>query len=303
MPGQAATIQFVVAVTNIADPQSNGLGHYENQVTIAAEDSDGNIYTDPSVDGTDPDPDMDGDPTTDDSPSLGDLTADATVGVAKQATVAADQTAVTFDFYLEHFGTTEAFNIRLTENLDAVFGSGNYSVDSILRISGPGTLAANGMFDGSTDQELVATGSSLLPGETAQIQIRVSLNMIYGTFSNQVNVSTRDSEAGIYNDTSTDGTDSDPDGNGDPNDNSVPTEFVLAEGEIRGTVYVDHNNNGLIDMGELAIQDVVIGLDRYRYRRQSCQPVDDEWPRWNLFVSEPVAWRLHHHADSSYGLH
>ena len=165
MPGQAATIQFVVAVTNIADnPQSNGLGHYENQVTIAAEDSDGNIYTDPSVDGTDPDPDMDGDPTTDDSPSLGDLTADATVGVAKQATVAADQTAVTFDFYLEHFGTTEAFNIRLTENLDAVFGSGNYSVDSILRISGPGTLAANGMFDGSTDKETGGDGQQPATG-------------------------------------------------------------------------------------------------------------------------------------------
>ena len=39
-----------------------------------------------------------------------------------------------------------------------------------------------------------------------------------------------------------------------------PPSLFLAEGEIRGTVYVDHNNNGLIDMGELAIQDVVIVL-------------------------------------------
>ncbi len=259
-PGETAALQFVVTVTNIVDQQANGLGHYENQVTVTAEDGDGNVYSDVSVDGTDPDPDMNGDPTTDASPSTGDLTPDATVGVAKNATVAPDQMAVTFDFYLEHFGSTIASNLRLTEDLDAVFGAGNYTIDSILRISGPSTVVANGMFNGSTDRELVATGSSLPPGETARIQITVGLNMIYGAFSNQVTISSTDGEGGTYSDPSISGTDPDPDGDGNPNNDNGPTDFILASGEIHGTVYVDHNNNGLIDTDELAIEGVEIVL-------------------------------------------
>ncbi|MEM7311981.1 MAG: SdrD B-like domain-containing protein, partial [Planctomycetota bacterium] len=258
--GETAVIQVDVSVTTIADPQSNGLGMFENQVTLTGEDSSGNTYADDSVDGTDPDPDMDNDPTNDGSISNGNLTPDGTIGVAKDATVAPDVMSMTFDFYLEHLGNTEAFNISLTEDLDAVFGAGAYTVTSVSLTSGPATISENGTFDGSAVQELVAPGSSMLPGETAQIQVALNLNMVFGQFSNQADIQSEDVDGNTYTDQSTSGTEPDPDMDDDPTNNNETTDFVVASGEINGTVYVDQNDNGTIDMGEVPIEGVTITL-------------------------------------------
>jgi hypothetical protein len=258
-PGETATIQLVATVNLIADEQMNGLGTFVNQVTIQAEDSDGGTYMDDSVDGTDPDPDGDGNPTDDDSPSNGTLTPDATVGGAKAAMVSADQSMVTFDFYIEHFGNTQATDISMLDNLDAALGSGMYTVLSITRISGPSTVVANGAFNGSTDQELIATGSSLLPNETAHIQVVADLTAVFGEFENFTTITTSDVRGGTYMDTSTDGTDPDPDGDGNPSEDD-PTPFAIANGTIAGNVYVDSNDDGVFDSDETPIPGVTITL-------------------------------------------
>ena len=126
LPGQTATITVEVQITRIEDPQDNGLGFYTNQVTLNSEDSTGFVYRDLSVDGTNVDPDGDGDPLNNDGSSNGDLNPDATVGIAKNVSANADNLSVTMDFIIEHFGNTRATEISLIDNLDAVFGAGQY---------------------------------------------------------------------------------------------------------------------------------------------------------------------------------
>ncbi|MEM7312031.1 MAG: SdrD B-like domain-containing protein [Planctomycetota bacterium] len=259
-PGQTAEIVVSVAVDTIADPQGNGLGLYVNQVDITSEDADGNTYEDVSTNGSDPDPDGDGDPTNNTVPSNGVLTVYATVGGAKTATLAADNESVTFDFYLEHFGNTAATTVSLVEDLSAVFGAFPYSVTSVNVVSAPATLNANGMFNGSSDTELIASGSSMQPGDTAHIQVVVDIAGAGGAFENQGMITSTDIGGGTYMDETQDGTDPDPDGDGDPTNNDDPTEFSIANGEINGTVYVDLDGDGIQDPGEAGIPGVEITL-------------------------------------------
>ncbi len=258
-PGETAEIEIGIAVTWIADTQGNGLGNYENQVELTTENSDGDMNSDLSVDGTDPDPDGDGNPD-ENSPSTGFLTPQAWVGGAKTAVVAEDNDSVTFDFYLEHLGNTPANNITLTENLDDVFGAGNYVVTNIDLISGPSGLAANGGFNGNSDDGVVLVGSTMNPGETATIRIEVGLTGAFGPYENQGIITTEDGDGGTYDDATHDGTDPDPDGDGDPRNNDDPTEFEIASGELSGNVYVDSDGDGFFDPDETPIPGVIITL-------------------------------------------
>ena len=123
LPGETATIELEVTVHEITDPQNNGLGFYENQVTLNATGPFNNIFTDVSVDGTDPDPGNDSNPNNDTSPTVGNLTPIGYVGAAKTATVAGDGTGVVFDFHLEHLGNTPV-TVSLIEDLTTTFITG-----------------------------------------------------------------------------------------------------------------------------------------------------------------------------------
>ncbi len=260
-PGQSAHLRILVTVHQIEDVQGNGLGFYQNQVTIITQNSLGNIYMDSSISGTDPDPDGDGNPTNNDWPTNGSLTPDATVGLAKSGVVSSDSNTITYEFSFEHFGNTTALNLTASEDLSAIFGVGNYSVTSIARTAGPATFAANGMYNGDTDAELIGAGSSLLPGETAVIIIVISVPSVpAGQYFNTVSVTSFDADGGSYIDGSQDGLTADPDGNGSPTDNSQPTSVTLHRGVVSGTVFADFNNNGLQDASEPGIPGVQILL-------------------------------------------
>ncbi len=261
-PGETAQIQIAVNVLQIADPQSSGLGTFINQVTVTSENFDGEVFMDLSTDGIDPDPDMDGDPTNNDVPSNGYLTPDATVGIAKSATLSQDNNTIVFLFSFENFGNTQATNIMAFDDLAGVFGAGTYSVLGVTRPTGPASFAANGMFDGSGDQNLVSPNSSLMPDEVATIEVTVDItNVTDGTFQNYASVINTDNGGTTYEDQSTDGIDPDtPNMNEDPTDDDGPTEFIVHRGEVHGTVYADFNNNGVQDAGEPGIPNVEIHL-------------------------------------------
>ncbi|MCB0595114.1 MAG: DUF11 domain-containing protein, partial [Phaeodactylibacter sp.] len=144
--------------------------------------------------------------------------APAVIGVAKNASI--NGTEATFDFYLENLGTTYLNSVVLPEDLDAVFGAGNYTfVSPPALVNDPGTINLNGSFDGSSDKEIFASGSSLPVGGTAQIRMVVNVTTVTdvgfgcGVYSNQVTAS---AEGGTVSDLSDSGTDPDPNGNGDP---------------------------------------------------------------------------------------
>ncbi|MCO6475268.1 MAG: DUF11 domain-containing protein, partial [Phaeodactylibacter sp.] len=98
----------------------------------------------------------------------------------------------------------------------------------------PGTITLNGGFDGSSDTEILASGSSsLFVGGTAHIRFVVNVTTVTdvgfgcGVYSNQVTAS---AEGGTVSDLSDSGTDPDPNGNGDPAESGEndPTTFTVA---------------------------------------------------------------------------
>ncbi len=155
------------------------------------------------------------------------------IGVAKNAMVSGSQ--VTFNFYLENLGNEALNSLSLPDNLDAVFGAGNYSITTgPTFIDDPGTITLNASFNGSSQTSIISSGT-LAVGETAQIQVVVDITNItdqgngLGVYSNQVIAAAQGSGGGMTSDLSDNGTDSDPNGNGDPTDagEDDPTTFYI----------------------------------------------------------------------------
>ncbi len=260
LPGEKASFEVTINVNKIVDVQSNGLGFYENQVLMSSMNEQGRVFGDYSNNGTDPDEDGDGTPINDRVVSSATLTPNATVGVAKNAAVDQSDLSVTFDIFLENFGNTVATNLQLQDNLDAVFGSGVYTVTSTTSVLVPSTLIVNGHFDGSHNDELLITGGSLMPGEKAHIRIQIATDGAFGEFENSVTVKNEDLAGTAYHDASVLGNDPDPDEDGNPNNNTQPTPFLLAAGKIAGRVILDSSQGSDPDVIR-ALPNIVVRLN------------------------------------------
>lgn len=143
------------------------------------------------------------------------------IGIAKNSSV--NGTQVTYDFYLENLGSISLSNIQISEDLDSVFGNGNFTIISgPTLIDNPATITLNAAFNGSGDTSLIAS-ASLFTLDTAQIRIVVDVTTTtdqglgFGIYSNQVTI-TSDGLALNPSDVSDSGTDPDPDGDADPNE-------------------------------------------------------------------------------------
>lgn len=267
--GLVETFQVIVRVTAVSD-QGLGFGMYSNQVTVTAEGPDTTMASDVSDSGTDPDPNGNGfpDDTGEDDPTLFTLLPNPIVGVAKTASVTAR--TVTFDLFLEALGNADALTLSLTDNLDAVFGAGNYSVTGPPSlIIDPGTLTLNGAYDGSGNDDLLVSGSSTLAqGVTAQIRFTVGVTTVtdqglgFGMFANQATSNATATGGGNASDLSDSGTEPDANGDGNPNEvgeNDVTT-FMLA-GSIGDFVWNDLDGDGVQDGGESGLSGVTVFLD------------------------------------------
>jgi uncharacterized repeat protein (TIGR01451 family) len=178
------------------------------------------------------------------SATLDSTTDDTTlIGLGKTATVSGNQ--VTFDFFLENFSTTQALsNVRLTDNLDAVLGSGNYTVAAPTIVGTPTgtgtTLALNSGFNGSSNQQLLdistaASSRRLGPSGTAQIRVVVTLNNFtdrgfgFASYRNSALLSAVNASSRTVSDTSNNTANPDPDNDNNPNESSEnnPTSFAF----------------------------------------------------------------------------
>jgi len=245
-PGDSAIVQFRVQITNVTD-RGFGLGTYHNSADTRARGPGGaGPYTDTSVDGVDVDPNANGDPTDDASPTVVTLPAEATVGVAKSAQVTGLE--VTFQVLLENTGNAEASAISVIDDLDAVFGAGNYTLNGPpALVVDPGTLTLNAGYTGQggatelIDQAIPAN-NTLATGAQAVIQFTVTLvNVVdfgsgWGVYANQAST-TADGPGGTgpFTDDSENGSLVDPDNDGDPTNNSVPTPVVIQPADLSVT--------------------------------------------------------------------
>jgi hypothetical protein len=193
------------------------------------------------------------------------IASDPSIGVSKDGRYTS-ATEVTYDFFLEHFGDAQGINLTMPDDLDAVFGVGNYTVAPPQLVAGPSTLGVNSAFNGSSDQELIAAGSSMMPGETAQIQFAVTIvNLVdvqnngLGVYDNAVVLRGSNTLSTPFSDPSDDGITPGPGGTGSP------TTVVAGNALISGTVYSDTNGNGTfdpgIDSGIIGVEIVLTGTD------------------------------------------
>jgi len=95
-------------------------------------------------------------------------------------------TDATFDLAVENAGSLFAVDISLNDDLNAVFGAGNFSVVDRQITAAPVTFGTviNPLYDGATNTELFATGGRLEPGESVNIRIQVNITIETGTFTN-----------------------------------------------------------------------------------------------------------------------
>ena len=179
------------------------------------------------------------------SATIDDTTDDTTlVGLGKTATVSGNQ--VTFDFYLENFSTTQTLsNVRLTDNLDAVLGAGNYTAAAPTIVGTPTgtgtTLALNSSFNGSSNQQLLdittaASSRRLGPSGTAQIRVVVTVNNFtdrgfgFANYRNSALISAVNPSSRTVSDTSNNTENPDPDNDNNPNESTEnnPTPFAFS---------------------------------------------------------------------------
>ncbi|MGE4073842.1 MAG: hypothetical protein AB7E72_21940 [Lysobacterales bacterium] len=237
-PDEYVIFEIWTRINNLTD-QGFGFGVYRNQVVVNGTDPAMNPVSDVSTDGPNPDPDGNDDPTDNSVISEINLGNRSAIGVAKTAAVTGN--LATFDLYLEAFGTSTLSSLSLPDDLDSVFGTGNYSiVTPPTLIADPGTLALNSAFDGSNDTDILSPASTLAVGATAQIRFQVAvLNVVnrgsgLGIYRNQATGLATLPNGVVVSDTSVSGTDPDPDGNNNPGDNASLTPVNMPPTAITG---------------------------------------------------------------------
>ncbi len=221
-PGETAQVRITLSVN---DP-----GTYTNQTIVNAITPAGDPVSDVSTAGTDPDADgddTDGTEDDDDNPDEDDPTTltlpPATIGVAKNmAATGNGPFDVTIDYYFENFAGVALSNLTMTDDLDEVFGVGNWSLTTgPALISGPATFTVDNAYTGSGPTIELLGGGSLDVGETAQVQVTLSVTAP-GSYLNQTTVSGETPTGDPVTDVSTNGTD--PDADGDDTDGTVDND-------------------------------------------------------------------------------
>lgn len=253
--GASETIVFTVEF----DP-GTGTAFF-NTAIATAESPGGTPTTDESTDGTDPDPNDNGDPgdVGEDVPTP--LVPEATVqiGVAKQAGAIVNNGDGTFTvpitLHVENLGSVALNQVQIVEDLAATF-----PLPTTFSVAAPpiaaGTLAANPGFNGSTDTNLlVAAASTLAPGVTLTVSLSVTFspNGAPGPYFDQVIASGSDPDGVETSDLSDDGIEPDPNGNGDPGDagENDPTPITPQEDPVIG-------------LAKTATRAERVGMDTYR---------------------------------------
>ncbi|RYU94111.1 SdrD B-like domain-containing protein [Emticicia agri] len=229
---------------------SEGTNSFANQALAIGKYPTNKSVDDLSTNGTDPDPDGNGNPK--DNSIATPITIDGIIpstttvlGIAKSALLDtipnADKTYnLTYRFVIKNYSTRTLTNVQLSDSLDHVFSaddSSNYIIAAPPTLSAGSQLKLNPDFNGRTIETtgittmLIADSSSLAPGasDTLELKLRVVTEKQEAViFANSAYGSARDTTATIR-DVSQTGTDPDPDGDGNPGNNSAPTLITIGD--------------------------------------------------------------------------
>lgn len=249
--GETKSLGFVIRVT----PDNPNLTYF-NQ---AFGEANGGAVTDPSHNGTDPDPDGNSaaNETDNNDPTPIQFASQSKLGVAKTASNLAAQGDgtynVTYTIKLENMGNVPIDNLQINDDLVAVFRAldcssptTSYCVVAGSIFSSDFTInpAFNGDPSGTTpsdDELLFGNSNSLNIGESGSLEFIVNFNPNGQTefcnsatgFIDTINPDDDTLDAGEINDMSTDGSDPDSDGDGNPSE-QTPTCITIPSNEEIG---------------------------------------------------------------------
>ena len=284
--GESARIRYVLDVSTVTNNQGNGFGVYETSWNVVGLDPIGGVYTDTSTNGILTDPDGDGDATESDENAATFIIIGQEPSIGISTDVSVNESQVTIDYYGENLGNVELTSLSLTQDLDEIFGESNYSISGQPSlIDDPGTLNPNLLFDGTTEPDLLASGSTLAAGDTFQLRLivdvvdLVDLGFGIGKYRQQTRITGRSSSGNLVGDFSIEGTDPDPNGNGIPSDDGENgfTPFTIATSQIGTalnaaidgslvtlTYQIENLGNTVLDDFSLLVDlDSVFGADNY----------------------------------------
>ena len=238
-----------------------GATSLSNQVQAEGTSPNGQITTDTSDDGLDPDPDGDGNPDEDgeNDPTPVLLNERPVIGVAKAATVVANEDGsfdVSFTFILENLGNTPLVNVQLTDTLSDYYANTDLSATNIrLSPDDSNQLSYNNSFDGATDSSVLTGVDTLAIAETKSVTVLLAGIRPTGVTSltNSALASGQSPAGTVTEDTSHNGNDPDPDGDGNPDEagENDPTPAELVQTPVIGVAKaatVNANADGSFDI-------------------------------------------------------
>ena len=235
--GESAVIRLETTVT------PGSVLTYDNSANASGTTTDGKITTDVSQNGNDADPDNDGDPTNNNDPTPLTLSENPILGLAKVlgSTVTNNQDgtySLDYNLRVENTGNIILQNIQVTDDIQLTFPGLNLSgiSGSIVKQPQSSTLVYNSSYDGLTtgDFSLFDGLGSLAVGEYATIKINVTVEVdgSLGIFYNTATANGTSPAGTDVTDVSQDGTEVDPDQDGNPGNNSDPTPVSFLENPI-----------------------------------------------------------------------
>ncbi len=216
--GEKQTISFNLWL----DPNGSGTQFFSSSTVIAGNSDNTITSTDTSHNGSDPDPNQDGNPSGEgeDQPTVIDLSVKPLIGAAITATapqiISPGNYEVTYTIFLENFGNESLTNVQIEDALNEVFGSSvNFSIKQITSAG----LDVNTEYNGDDNILLLSANNTLPVNGTAEIALTVNLQsqQFSGPFINIPKATAIGMDSGEEtSDLAAGGSNPDPNGNGDP---------------------------------------------------------------------------------------
>ncbi len=185
------------------------------------------------------------------------LSVQGELGVAKQTVgdpilLGDGSIAVTYEILVENAGPFPLDNVAVHDQLSQAFGVGSTFETSPVRIE-PGSPCAgfaSTSYDGGTINPVLANGFELQSGEQCRIQYDAVVDpaiALPGPYRSSAFAIATDPFSGTVIDDSTDGTNTDPDGNQEPGDNDIATPVVVVVPEPALDLTVETLPSGELD--------------------------------------------------------
>lgn len=242
-------------------------GPFENTATAYGESPKGDSATDNSVDGLNPDPNNNGNPNDDESPTIINLSGQA-IALAKRL-VGVVQTGekrfeITFSLIVANPGAITATNVQVTDDLVAAFPTAQsrlIKTPPVISACNGTVLNPNPSYNGTGQNTLLVGDQHLLAGERCTITFTADIDFgsspLPGVVQyNQAVATTAETPGGtvIAADLSDDGTEFDANNNGNGNEpgENDPTPIDFTAGglsSISGKVWFDANHDRLENDG------------------------------------------------------